>query len=135
MRGLWRALSGRSILWRALSGRFGLWRGLHGGLGRGLLDPWTQFVGSEDLGFAVRVGEDIGFVRQFRAPAFEALELFQSAAVIALSLDAVTKREIHQVRFPRDAAETFGQAEIPVLVAGDIDVRSEEHTSELQSRF
>src|SRR6185312_785437 len=80
------------------------------------------FPGRNDIALAVRIGGQIRFVRQFRTQTFKALELFESSPVIALGLDAITEREVHQIGFLRDAAETFGNAEITVLLAGDFDV-------------
>ncbi len=75
-----------------------------------------------NLLFAVRVIEQISLVRQLRTQALQAKELFEGAAVIALGLDAITERKVHQVRLLCDAPEPFGEVEIPVLLAGNFDI-------------
>ena len=59
---------------------------------------------------------------EFGAEGFEAVELFQGAAVLALGLGLVAKEEGPDVGFFRLVCEAIGHAKVAILGAGDLDI-------------
>ena len=76
-----------------------------------------------------------GFVREFRAERFEAVEIFDGAAVETLGLGLVAEENGPGWGvFPGVLGEALGEAEIAILGAGDFEVVSEDFGEELVNR-
>src|ERR1017187_1629570 len=72
-----------------------------------------------------------GFVREFGAESFEAVEIFDGAAVETLGLGRIAEKDGPGWGVSGETAEAFGEAGIAILGAGDFEVVSEDFGEEL----
>ena len=75
-----------------------------------------------------------GFVREFGAERFQAVEIFDGAAVETLGLGLIAEENGPGWGVSGETAEAFGEAEIAILGAGDFEVVSEDFGQELVNR-
>ena len=88
-------------------------------------DHWRVRQGGGNWFDYIEFGLDDGFVREFAAAGFEALEFLGGAAVETLGLGLIAEEELPVVAFTIDAAEARGQPKVVVLGGGDLDAAGE----------